>query len=89
MPHPEPIKPTAWSPMGQARLSVAVGTVTAKTLDPPVNPSTLSRWCMGRTLTPSGRVPELVRVLKQRGFPDLTASDLGRPDLNQTRKAKA
>jgi hypothetical protein len=44
---------------------------------------------MGRTLTPSGRVPELVRVLKQRGFPDLTPSDLGRPDLNQAKKGKA
>ena len=89
MPHPEPIKPTAWSPMGQARLAAAVGTKVAAKLDPPVNPATLSRWCMGRTLTPAGRVPELVRVLKQRGFPDLTSADLGRPDLNHARKGKA
>ena len=88
MPHPEPIKPTAWSPMGQARLAIATGVATAKALSPSVHPATLSRWCQGRTTTPAGRVPQLAKLLVLRGSPALTPADLGRPDLARITKEK-
>ena len=87
MPRLQPISPVKWSQ--EARDRLAKRTNVAVGADLGVHPDTVGRWANGRAVTPAGRINALSHNLENSRGKRLTAADLGRPDLNQARKAKA
>ena len=75
-----------WSKAGKDWITKEGATKTAQRIK--ILPSTLSNWHNGNQRTPTARVEKIIALAFGDGV-CLTPSDLGRPDLNQSRKGKA